>query len=181
VAPTKFGQKLNVDAYGNGNSIISENPPLNIQNFKIGRATPLNETHSRVSHLTIQDSKRNSQANSVRDILHQNLEMYGSHSVFSIHRPTLNPNPDPDPDPDPPQDPPKPPPQSPQKTIFDTLKKIYQDKKNTKSAKILDWLVTQILLNFFTLYALFADNFRILCFGKNADTVFDCLTIFCFC
>jgi hypothetical protein len=45
----------------------------------------------------------------------------------------------------------------------------------------LDWLVTQILLNFFTLYALFADNLRILCFGKNADTVFDCLTIFCFC
>jgi hypothetical protein len=183
VALTQFGPKLNVDAYGNNNGIISEAPPLNIQKFKIGRATPANDHRSRAPALTIQSSKRNSQENSVRDILQSNLQMYGSHSVFSIHRPTLNPltNSNSDIPDDSSLDPPKKPSQDPPKTIFDRLKKIYQDKKKTKSAKILDWLVTRILLNFFTLYALFADNFRILGFGKSADTFFDCLTIFCFC
>ena len=58
-----------------------------------------------------------------------------------------------------------------------------KEKKNDRFAmvsKFLDHKAFQITVSCCTIYALFADDFRIICTMKSTDNVFDGFTFFCF-
>ncbi|CAD8159659.1 unnamed protein product [Paramecium pentaurelia] len=57
----------------------------------------------------------------------------------------------------------------------------YQEEKEKYPmlVRLLENVISQLLVNLLTIYALYGDDIRIICFDKRADIVFDGITIFC--
>ncbi|CAK82558.1 unnamed protein product (macronuclear) [Paramecium tetraurelia] len=57
----------------------------------------------------------------------------------------------------------------------------YQEEKEKYPMlnRLLENVISQLLVNLLTLYALYGDDIRIICFDKRADSTFDGITIFC--
>ncbi|CAD8077335.1 unnamed protein product [Paramecium sonneborni] len=57
----------------------------------------------------------------------------------------------------------------------------YQEEKEKYPmlVRLLENVLSQVLVNLLTIYALYGDDIRIICFDKRADSAFDGITIFC--
>ncbi|CAD8078076.1 unnamed protein product [Paramecium sonneborni] len=57
----------------------------------------------------------------------------------------------------------------------------YQEEKEKYPmlVRLLENMLSQVLVNLLTIYALYGDDIRIICFDKRADSTFDGITIFC--